>query len=145
MPLTSRLFLKLSLAYFVLATSAGALSAAEVGGLWAGLFATWLHVFVVGWVTQMIMGVALWFFPKASREHPRGHEWLSWTALLALNLGLLLRIVAEPGQLGRPGAVWNGLLIASALLQWLGGMAFVVNIWPRLQPKGRRDKKKKGR
>jgi hypothetical protein len=39
---------------------------------------------------------------------------------------LLLRVVGEPLQVG-------GLLVASAVLQWLGAAAFVANTWPRVK------------
>ncbi|MCA9972495.1 MAG: hypothetical protein KC425_19875, partial [Anaerolineales bacterium] len=30
------------------------------------------HLFLVGWVTQMIFGVIYWMFPIVSRARPRG-------------------------------------------------------------------------
>jgi heme/copper-type cytochrome/quinol oxidase subunit 1 len=92
---------------------------------------THLHLLVVGWLTQVIFGVAYWMFPRYSPERPRGHERLGWAAFLLLNTGLLLRVAGEPYHaLGR-GA--GGLLVASALLQLLAGWAFVLNTWPRVR------------
>jgi heme/copper-type cytochrome/quinol oxidase subunit 1 len=92
---------------------------------------THLHLLVVGWLTQVIFGVAYWMFPRYSPARPRGHERLGWAAFLLLNGGLLLRIVGEPYHaLGQGG---GGLLVASALLQLLAGWAFVLNTWPRVR------------
>lgn len=147
MPTVSRLFLKFGLVYFVVALACG------VGLAWAGtswgmaLLPTYLHLFVVGWLTQIIIGVALWLFPKWTKEQPRGREWLSWVALVTLNVGLLVRVAAEPGRLfvgEDPGwqVVWNVGLVVSAALQWVGGMAFLVNIWGRIKPKRKRRRKR---
>jgi len=95
------------------------------------LWPTYLHLLVVGWLTQFIFGVAYWMFPRYSAEQPRGSEWLGWAGLILLNAGLGIRIVAEPwySVAGRGGA----LLVASALLQMLAGWTFVANTWPRIR------------
>jgi Trk-type K+ transport system membrane component len=151
MPTITRLFLKFGLVYFVASMACG-VAMAWAEGAWAALLLpTYLHLFVVGWITQIIIGVALWLFPKQRKDKPRGHEWLSWTALVTLNVGLLLRAVAEPAQFAlEAGSGWqptmDWLLVASAALQWIGGMAFLANIWGRIKPKkkrrSRRNKKK---
>ena len=92
---------------------------------------TYLHLLVVGWLTQLIFGVAFWMFPKHSSALPRGSDRLGWTCFALLNIGLVLRAVAEPLQgLGRPSAP---LLVASAVTQLLAGWAFVANTWPRVR------------
>ena len=93
----------------------------------------YVHLLVVGWITQMIFGVAYWMFPKYSTEAPRGNDRLAIAAYVCLNAGLLLRVVAEPAYVLHPGAVFGRALGLSATLQWLGGMAFVVNTWARVK------------
>ncbi len=92
---------------------------------------TYLHMLVVGWLTQLIFGVAYWLFPRYSAAAPRGSERLGWASLVLLNLGLLLRIAGEP--LAVLGARTAPLLVASAAVQLLGGWAFVANTWPRVR------------
>lgn len=92
---------------------------------------TYLHFLTVGWLTQLIFGVALWLFPRYSAEHPRGREWLGWTALVGLNVGLLLRAVGEPGRaLGYDAHL---PLLLSSLAQLVAVAAFVANVWPRVR------------
>ncbi|TDP73933.1 hypothetical protein [Bradymonas sediminis] len=140
MPTVSRLFLKCGLIYFVAAMASG-VAMGWLGPAWgAVLLPTYIHLFVVGWITQIIIGVALWLFPKWSKEQPRGREWLSWLALVTLNLGLLLRLGTESmhglNRLDPASQKWLAWgLVASALLQWVGGMAFMINIWGRIKPK----------
>jgi hypothetical protein len=92
-----------------------------------------LHLLTVGWLTQMVFGVAFWMFPRYSAQRPRGSEPLGWVSWTGLNLGLALRVVGEPAAaLGRPIA---GVLLVSALLQLGAGIAFVLNTWPRVKAK----------
>jgi hypothetical protein len=86
---------------------------------------------VVGWLTQLIFGVAFWLFPRFSAALPRGSEALGWASFILLNLGLLLRIVGEPWL--ALGGNTGSLLVASAVAQLLGGWAFVANTWPRIK------------
>jgi hypothetical protein len=97
----------------------------------AAVWPTYLHLLVVGWLTQLIFGVALWLFPKHSPRRPRGDERLGWASFFLLNLGLVLRAVGEPSHaLGhRVGA----LLIVAAVAQLLAGWSFVLNTWPRVR------------
>ena len=91
------------------------------------------HLFLVGWVTQIIFGVIYWMFPKYSKERPRGHDSLNWIAYWTLNIGLILRAIAEPLQASQVGNLFGALLVASAILQWLAGIAFIANTWQRVK------------
>jgi hypothetical protein len=139
MPLLTRLFIKSALVFFLLGLVLGALLAA--GPLFGfsssleGLFPVMLHVLVVGWLTQLIFGVAYWMFPKASMQRPRGSETAAWITYITLNLGILLRIAGESLAAQNPAAVWDWVLLVSALLQWVGGTAFVTNTWNRVKVK----------
>jgi hypothetical protein len=139
MPPLTRLFVKTALAYLVLALLVGVLItvrplAAAIPYV-AGLSPVYFHLFMVGWVTQLIAGVAYWMFPKYSRTMPRGRDALAWTTYWLLNVGLLLRVLAEPFMAISPSTLWGYLLVIAAILQWLGGLAFVVNTWPRVKEK----------
>jgi hypothetical protein len=92
-----------------------------------------LHLFVVGWLTQLIMAIVYWMFPRYSLEKPRGRPSLAWATCAFLNVGLLLRVAAEPMQVLQPEGGWGWVLAASALLQWLAALAFVVNTWARIR------------
>ena len=95
----------------------------------------YFHLFMVGWVTQLIFGVAYWMFPKFTKAMPRGRDWLALGAYWLINVGLILRAVAEPLQVVQPLAIWGVLIVVAAILQWLGGLAFVVNLWPWVKEK----------
>jgi hypothetical protein len=81
----------------------------------------------------MIFGVAYWMFPKHSVDTPRGSDALAVTTFALLNSGLLLRVLAEPAHAMLLGAWPDALLAVSAAAQWLAGVGFVVNTWPRVK------------
>jgi hypothetical protein len=137
MPTLTRWFVKASLLYLVVALLLGlALSAGSLIALppvFLALGPVYFHLFLVGWVTQLIFGVVFWMFPKQSLEQPRGRESLAWTTFWLLNTGLLLRAVAEPFQAVNPQAGFGWLLGISALAQWAAGLIFVINTWGRVK------------
>lgn len=88
---------------------------------------TQLHLFVVGWITQLIAGVAYWLFPRAVRGAPP-EDRRGWLVYAGLNVGLLLRAAAEPWA----GSGWSAAVLPiSAALQLLAGLVLVVTLWPR--------------
>jgi hypothetical protein len=99
--------------------------------LGAFLWPTYLHLLVLGWLTQLIFGVAFWMFPRYSAKEPHGNEWLGWTSYLLLNAGLILRAVGEPSL--ALGARTGWILVLAALLQLGAGWAFILNTWPRVK------------
>jgi hypothetical protein len=139
MPPVTRAFVKTAFLYLVVALLTGLLVAGYSPFGWpawvAGLGPVYFHLFMVGWVTQLIIGVAYWMFPKFTKTQPRGSETLAWAVYSLLNSGLLLRVVAEPRQSVQPAPLWGWLLVLSAGLQWAGGVAFVLNTWPRVKEK----------
>ena len=137
MPLLTRLFIKAGLLYLVVALLMGSLLLArpvfDLPSSIAALNPVYLHLFMVGWVTQLIIGIVFWMFPKFSREKPRGNEKLAWAVFFLLNAGLLLRAVGEPLNALNPAAGAGWMLVLSALLQWAAGMGFIANTWARVK------------
>jgi hypothetical protein len=139
MPSLTRWYIKTALVFLALALFSGLMMAAQ--RLWhipipiGGSLPVYIHLLVVGWVTEFIIGVVYWMFPKYTREKPRGSESLGWVSYVLLNTGLLLRVISEPLIDLNPALLWGWMLVVSAGLQWMGGMAFVVNTWGRVKEK----------
>jgi len=106
----------------------------------AGWLPVFWHLLLVGWITQVIIGVSIWMFPRQSREAPRGNLDLARAAFYLLNAGLILRAISEPWR--NRFALFPWLLAASALLQWAGGLCYVGMIWPRVRGKKKRVRRK---
>lgn len=105
----------------------------NIDGRIAALQPVAYHLLMVGWATQLIAGVALWMFPPFSKEKPRGNEALGWVTYLALNVGLALRVIAEPLNSIAPAPVFGVMLALSALLQVIAIWCLVFALWPRVK------------
>ena len=139
MPIESRLFVKTALIALVVTFCWGAWMALEesflrsVNPIWAIEHA---HVAFVGWLVNMVIGLALWLlplnrdrFPGAQRRYLR---WMPLTIYLLLNGGLIARILAEPAAAS--SAVARTVLGTSALLQVGAILLFVTVAWLRTRP-----------
>lgn len=141
MPRLTRYFIKTALIYLVASLLIGALVLVraafdlppELAAALAALTPVYFHLFMVGWVTQLIFGMLFWMLPRQSKERPRGNERLAWIAFITINVGLIARAIGEPLVTLQSdlGAGW--LLALSALLQLIGGWAFVAQAWPRVK------------
>jgi hypothetical protein len=119
-----------------------AILAAQGLGAGAGVAAFlpgFYHLLMVGWATQLICGVALWMFPPLTRERPRGDERIGWGAYVALNGGLLLRVIAEPLHTWAPQPTSGAALALSGVLQAAAIWALALLLWPRV--KGRPERR----
>jgi hypothetical protein len=134
MPTEARWFVKTSLVCLLLASVVGTLQFGW-GALFPGAPPPWLrflhlHLGTVGWLINMVFGVALWMFPMpkgATREfRPRYPRGAAVACYFALNLGLALRFVAEP--LGSPA-----LGLTCGVLQTLGIGLGALILWPRIR------------
>jgi len=135
MPIQARWLIKTALGYLAVALGIGVVRAGQAAGLVPGTAAAlWLpqlHFLTVGWLTQLIFGVAFWLFPN-----PDGGAASSravWIAYGALNLGLLLRLGCEPAALAEGLRNWG--LVASAGLQWGASLLLVGHFWRRVRTK----------
>lgn len=94
------------------------------------LWPTYVHLLVVGWLTQLIFGVAYWMFPRPRAAASPWTERLGWVAYGCLNAGLLLRALAESGPISVFRGEW---FLISGLFQLVAGWAFVIATWPRVR------------
>lgn len=134
-----------SLLWLLAGVALGGLMLADraIPGEWVALgLPTHVHIVLVGWLLQFAIGVAYWLFPRRrTADLPAGYrESTALAAAAALNAGLLLRVVGEPiERAGGESGLTLWLLSASALLQ-VGAVAlFVVQLWPRVEARPRRQ------
>lgn len=139
MPPQTRWFIKSAFIFFVAAMAVRVIQSAgtlvNLSPFLNALGPVYFHMFLVGWVSQLIFGIVFWMFPKYSQEHPRASNRLEWFTFWLINVGLGLRVIAEPMNSLNPGTAWGWLLAISAILQWLAGMSFVANTWGRVKAK----------
>ena len=142
MPLITRLFLKTGLLYFMGALLVGIMLQVNNLGI-PNLIPIFWHMLMLGWITQIIIGVSLWMFPGRIKEESFYNQKWAWLTYILLNTGLILRIVAEPLFTLSGTSVWKIILTISAILQFVAILSYVIEIWPRvLSIKQRRERKK---
>ncbi len=139
MPKITRFFIRSSLICLMLSLLFGGILATRpllsLPAVLAAAGPAYLHLFMLGWVTQMIFGVALWMFPKHPIKREKQDVYpMEVACFVTLNLGLLLRIITEPiATADTAGPVLATVLIIAALLQWASVVLFAITIWPRVR------------
>lgn len=129
MPRVTTWFVRASLCHLVFGFTVGALLLADKGvrvasWLWA-LRPAHVEALLIGWVVQLVMGVAVWIFPRfAVRQAPERSALTAWLAFALLNAGVAC--VGIGGQWAAGGRV---IEIAAA-------GSFVVHLWGRVSPAG---------
>lgn len=139
MPTITRLMIKTALCHLLVGIVLSSLWFVEIAypihPLLRSLQPTALHLIVVGWLTQLVFGIALWMFPHWSRATPRGPERLNQACYALLNTGLLLRLVAEPLNSYQSAPWLHWLLVISAIMQVVSVWIFIGLIWTRVRGK----------
>ena len=143
-----RRFLKTAITFLVIGLLLGLwmMVERELGGRMAGPYAVsaHTHAILVGFVMMMILGVALWLFPRPSKEDtrytPRAAEGAYWL----VTVGTAVRVV---GELARPTvpARWMGITIVIAgALPVIGIALFFYTMWQRIRPAGSQAREAQG-
>lgn len=126
MPPISRILVRLSLIHFVIGSLAGVLWSVQIVPQ-----PVYYHLLLLGWVTQMIMGVSIWMFPKHPDDPDRPVLLIAMVVLL--NAGLIARAVGEMAAMDDGWRI--PVLVFSSVAQWLSAVMYVIVIWARIRTK----------
>ncbi|MBX7152015.1 cbb3-type cytochrome c oxidase subunit I [bacterium] len=134
MPSLSVWFIRAALLYFVAGFSIGALMLVNKGIPLSPLIWRLLPVHIewlfIGWMLNLVFGVAYWILPRHGIEPVRGRLWLVWTIFLLLNTGVLTICSSEI-------FLWENTFILIGRLMEIGSaVGFAVHAWPRIHPFG---------
>ncbi len=134
MPLLTRVAIRLAVLWLALGLLVWLVGAVRPA-LGSTTFAAATHAITLGWLTQLVFGVAFWLFPKRKgvARGQRGGESIGWAAVVCLNLGVASRVLLEPMALSAPFAA-TGLAL-SALLQFVAVCAFAFMLRGRVRGK----------
>jgi uncharacterized protein involved in response to NO len=102
------------------------------------------HAILVGFVMMMILGVALWLFPRPTKEDtqysPRAAEGAYWL----VTIGTAIRIIGEVAQ-PRFDTSWLHIAtFVAAVLQVAGIALFFYTMWSRIRPAGSKAREAEG-
>jgi hypothetical protein len=83
---------------------------------------------LIGWMVQLVIGVAFWILPRPEGHDPSAHGGLMWTVYGLLNGGLLA--AALGGDPSLPAA----LAVAGRVAEAAAVMLFGLHAWNRQRP-----------
>ncbi|MEP6779858.1 MAG: hypothetical protein ABJC26_08215 [Gemmatimonadaceae bacterium] len=145
-----RLYLKTAFAFLLIGLAIGTtmLVRRELFGVFPApqFVSAHVHAVVVGFVMMMIMGVALWLFPRPPRKEtpstrvPRGAMVAYWF----ITLGTLTRITGELVRNSSAARPWAIVVVAGALAQVVGIAVCVAVLWPRIRAAGSAEREARG-
>ena len=102
------------------------------------------HAILVGFVMMMILGVALWLFPRAERGEQQYDPRLAAAAYWLLTIGTAGRVASELARAYSP-ALWLRLaVVTGGLAQFAGIALFFFTMWPRIRSAGSHIREAKG-
>jgi hypothetical protein len=117
--------------FFALSLIVGLLLELGVGAVAQFRFVFW-HMIMLGWISQIIIGVSLWMFPGRRKSEAIRDNINAYITYFGLNTGLLMRLIAEPQSVFYPSDLFSIMILVSALLQALATVFYVREMWPRL-------------
>ena len=94
------------------------------------------HAILVGFVMMMILGVALWLFPRPDKADERYRPARAEAAYWLLTLGTAGRLAGELLRPAVPARWLAWVVIACGLAQGLGIALFFHTMWGRIRPVG---------
>lgn len=146
---TVRYFVKTSIIFLLFGILAGLylLIARYYLDIWPhpNLVSAHTHVILVGSVMMMIMGVALWFFPRPEKDDKLYKPNLILAAYFIITSSTLIRFVSQViSAFVLPNELLKLLLTISALGQVLGIIIFFISIWGRIRSVGSHIRESRG-
>lgn len=102
------------------------------------------HVVLVGFVVFLILGVALWMFPRPARGDTRYRPVLAGVAYWFLLTGTLARFVAEAALAWTADPALGWLSVGAAICQVAGIAIYFWTMWTRIRPSGSRLREAEG-
>jgi len=135
-----RRFIKTGITFLFLGLALGGwmLVRRELFGVWPHphLVSAHAHATLIGFVMFLILGVALWLFPRASRDDTRYSPGRAEAAYWILLVSTAARFLAEGARsvLDHPILPW--VVVVGGLGQIVGLGVYFWTMWTRIRPVG---------
>ena len=143
----ARYFIKTSFAFFLLGLTSGIyIYGAKIFG-WAlpfTLIQAHLHVLLMGGMFLMIMGVAVWFFPRARKDDKKYNPDVIKVSYWVYTGATLTRFIAEIFQGLNALGVADIIGFWCSVFQVLAAAIIIYSIWGRIRPVGSQIREKRG-
>lgn len=117
--------------------------------LWGEYPSTYLvsahtHAVFVGFVMMMILGVALWLFPRPDKTDARYSPRLAEIAYWLITGGTATRIAGELLRSGSSSLWLRVAVVIAGFAQIAGITLFFFTMWSRIRPVGSQTREAKG-
>ena len=102
------------------------------------------HIILVGSVMMMIMGVALWFFPRAEKTDKKYNPVLILVTYWLMTIATALRFVFQTAA-GFVYIEWVNVMISiTSTFQVIAIILFFFSMWGRIRPVGSQYREARG-
>lgn len=130
MPLASRILIKCSYIYLLLAMVLGAIMLIHKAqplhpAVWQ-LLPLHIEMAIFGWIIQFTLGTAYWMLPRFLTGRQRGPRSLAFAMIIALNMGIVLTLAGHMMATALP------LMLVGRILELLAVFLFVSLHWQRI-------------
>jgi cbb3-type cytochrome oxidase subunit 1 len=143
-----RRFIKTGIGFLFagLAVGAFALVRREIFGIWPHphLVSAHTHAVQVGFVLFLILGVALWLFPRAAKDDTRYTPGRVTAAYWILAVSTAGRFLAEIARAWVDAPILRWVIVLAALGQIAGLGVYFWTMWTRIRPVGSHLREAKG-
>ena len=102
------------------------------------------HAIFVGFVMMMILGVALWLFPRPEKGDARYQPAIAEAAYWLVTAGTALRIAGELFRVLDDSVLLRASVVAGGFAQIVGIGAFFFTMWSRIRPAGSKTREAQG-
>ena len=103
-----------------------------------------IHALLVGFVMFLILGVALWLFPRPAADDLRYTPARITAAYWILASATAIRILGEVGQASAQSRWFQWMSLAGGFGQVLGLAVYFWSMWGRIRPTGSQIREARG-
>jgi len=143
-----RRYIKTAIAFLLIGLAIGGwmIARRELGGLAPGAYvvSAHTHALFVGFVMLMIMGVALWLFPRPEKTDTRYRPALAEAAYWLVTAGTAVRVAGELLRAASAAAWLRWAVVLAGFAQIAGLALFFYTMWPRIRAVGSQSREAKG-
>jgi hypothetical protein len=143
-----RRFIKTGITFLALGLAFGvyAIVGRELLGRWPSPYLVSAHVHAIqaGFVMFMILGVALWLFPRPAKEDPRYSPGRIEAAYWILAVATASRVLGEAWRGWDGPDLLRWLVVLGGVGQAVGILLFFWTMWGRIRPVGSQIREARG-
>ena len=145
---TVRYFIKTSVIFLIVGIFSGLYMSAAKNvfhtAFGPDLVSAHAHIILVGSVMMMIMGVALWFFPRAEKNDKKYNPILILVTYWLMTIATALRFVFQ-ATAGFVYIEWiNVMITITSTFQVIAILLFFFSMWGRIRPVGSQYREARG-